>query len=44
MDPVPGQAQVDVLEKIGPMFVESGDVPSQDQIDAALATIIDDTS
>jgi sulfonate transport system substrate-binding protein len=43
VDPVPGQTQLDVLARIGPVFVESGDVASQDQIDAALATIINDT-
>jgi sulfonate transport system substrate-binding protein len=43
VDPVPGQTQIDVLTKIGPVFVESGDVQSQDLIDAALATIINDT-
>ena len=42
VDPVPGQTQIDVLTKIGPVFVESGDVASQDLIDAALATIIND--
>ena len=39
---MPGQTQIDVLTKIGPVFVESGDVASQDLIDAALATIIND--
>ena len=43
VDPVPGQTQIDVLTKIGPVFVESGDVASQDLIDAALATIINAT-
>jgi len=43
VDNVPGQTQIDVLSKIGPVFVESGDVPSQDLIDAALATIINAT-
>jgi sulfonate transport system substrate-binding protein len=43
VDPVPGQTQIDVLTKIGPVFVESGDVQSQELIDAALATIINDT-
>ena len=42
VDPVPGPTQLDVLTKIGPVFVESGDVASQEQIDAALATIIND--
>ncbi|MBW0253952.1 aliphatic sulfonate ABC transporter substrate-binding protein [Cellulomonas sp. PS-H5] len=36
IDPVPGQAQRDVLEVVGPIFVESGDVSSQDLVDAAL--------
>jgi sulfonate transport system substrate-binding protein len=43
VDPVPGPAQVSVLTKIGPIFVASGDVKSQDLIDAALASLIDDT-
>ncbi|WP_136707606.1 aliphatic sulfonate ABC transporter substrate-binding protein [Agromyces sp. H66] len=42
VDPVPGAAQVEVLEKIGPIFVELGDVATQQQVDAALATLIDD--
>lgn len=36
VDPVPGDAQREVLEVVGPIFVESGDVASQDLIDAAL--------
>jgi sulfonate transport system substrate-binding protein len=43
VDPVPGQAQVTVLQKIGPIFVESGDVKSQADIDAALASLLNDT-
>ncbi|MRX43584.1 aliphatic sulfonate ABC transporter substrate-binding protein [Agromyces kandeliae] len=43
VDPVPGDAQVALLEKIGPVFVELGDVASQDQVDDALATLIDDS-
>lgn len=43
VDPVPGAAQVSVLEKIGPIFVAAGDVKSQADIDAALATLINDT-
>lgn len=39
LDGVPGQAQRAVLEVIGPIFVESGDVASQDLIDAALDTL-----
>lgn len=41
VDPVPGEAQRDVLEIIGPIFVESGDVPAQAQIDDALDTLLD---
>ena len=40
VDPVPGEAQVTVLTKIGPIFVASGDVKDQATIDAALSTII----
>jgi sulfonate transport system substrate-binding protein len=36
IDPVPGEAQREVLEVVGPIFVESGDVASQDLIDTAL--------
>lgn len=43
VDNVPGAAQIAVLEKIGPLFVETGDVASQDAIDEALASIVDDT-
>jgi sulfonate transport system substrate-binding protein len=43
VDPVPGDAQRAVLATIGPIFVESGDVPDQARIDAALATLINDT-
>ena len=43
VDPVPGEAQVSVLEKIGPIFVESGDVASQDKVDAALSTLLNPT-
>lgn len=43
VDPVPGQTQLDVLTKIGPVFVESGDVVDQAAIDAALATIVNTT-
>jgi len=42
VDNVPGDAQVAVLEKIGPVFVELGDVASQQQVDDALATLIND--
>ncbi|MFB6610687.1 aliphatic sulfonate ABC transporter substrate-binding protein [Agromyces sp. NPDC056379] len=43
VDPVPGDAQVAVLEKIGPIFVELGDVATQAQVDEALETIVNDT-
>lgn len=36
IDPVPGDAQRTVLEVVGPIFVESGDVASAELIDAAL--------
>jgi len=39
IDPAPGQAQLDVLTIIGPVFVESGDVKDQASIDDALATL-----
>jgi len=41
IDPVPGQAQRDVLEVVGPIFVESGDVASQDLVDTALDELFD---
>ena len=41
VDPAPGQAQRSVLEKIGPVFVETGDVQSQEQIDEALGSLFD---
>jgi sulfonate transport system substrate-binding protein len=43
VDPVPGPEQLDVLATIGPVFVELGDVASQQQVDEALETIIDDS-
>ncbi|UOE43192.1 aliphatic sulfonate ABC transporter substrate-binding protein [Agromyces larvae] len=42
VDHVPGDTQVAVLEKIGPIFVELGDVASQQQVDDALDTLIND--
>ncbi len=41
LDPVPGEAQRAVLATIGPIFVESGDVSSQVQIDEALDSLFD---
>lgn len=43
VDPAPGEAQRKVLAKIGPTFVETGDVSSQDKIDTALETLLDDS-
>ncbi len=43
IDPIPGDAQRDVLAVIGPIFVESGDVGSQDQIDDALDSLFEPT-
>ncbi len=43
VDPVPGDAQREVLAKIGPVFVESGDVRTQEQVDTALDTLFDDS-
>jgi sulfonate transport system substrate-binding protein len=42
VDPVPGDKQLAVLKVIGPIFVASGDVASQQQVDDALASLIDD--
>jgi sulfonate transport system substrate-binding protein len=39
VDPAPGKKQRDVLAFIGPIFVESGDVASQEAIDEALDTL-----
>ncbi|NCT91736.1 aliphatic sulfonate ABC transporter substrate-binding protein [Cellulomonas sp. APG4] len=41
LDPAPGDAQRAVLEVVGPIFVESGDVRSQEDIDAALDTLFE---
>lgn len=43
VDPAPGEAQRKVLAKIGPTFVETGDVANQQQIDDAVASILDDS-
>ena len=42
LDPVPGEAQRAVLEVVGPIFVESGDVKSQDLIDDALDSLLNE--
>lgn len=41
VDPAPGDAQRKVLEFIGPIFVESGDVASQDSVDEALDSLFE---
>ncbi|MET3768077.1 sulfonate transport system substrate-binding protein [Marisediminicola sp. UYEF4] len=41
LDPAPGAAQRDVLAIIGPIFVDSGDVPSQELIDDALDNLFE---
>lgn len=43
VDQVPGPTQLAVLEKIGPVFVDLGDVPNQQQVDDALGSIVNDT-
>ncbi len=43
VDVVPGDAQRAVLERIAPIIVASGDVPSQDVIDTALDELFDTT-
>lgn len=43
IDNVPGDKQLAVLEKVGPYLVESGDVASQGEVDAALGSIVNDT-
>ncbi|ROS62656.1 sulfonate transport system substrate-binding protein [Frigoribacterium sp. PhB160] len=42
IDPVPGDDQAAVLEKVAPILVESGDVASQGAVDDALDTLFDD--
>lgn len=41
IDPVPGDAQRAVLAVVGPIFVESGDVASQNLVDTALDELFD---
>lgn len=43
ISPVPGDAQRKVLEVVGPIFVDSGDVASQDLIDDALDSLFEPT-
>ncbi|MHA7985056.1 aliphatic sulfonate ABC transporter substrate-binding protein [Rathayibacter sp. CAU 1779] len=41
VSPIPGAAQLKVLKKVGPVFVSTGDVASQDNIDTALKTLLE---
>lgn len=41
IDHVPGDEQLAVLEKVGPIFVDSDDVADQEQIDEALASLVE---
>ena len=41
IDHVPGREQLDVLGRVGPIFVDSGDVAGQQQIDDALSSIVE---
>lgn len=43
VDAVPGAPLLKVLTAVGPIFVESKDVDSQDQVDKALNSLIDDS-
>lgn len=43
VDPAPGETQRKVLAKIGPTFVETGDVKTQQQIDDAVGSLLDDS-
>ncbi|MFF2051264.1 aliphatic sulfonate ABC transporter substrate-binding protein [Leifsonia sp. NPDC058194] len=43
VSPIPGDAQLKVLKKVGPIFVQTGDVASQSNIDAALKSLLDPT-
>jgi sulfonate transport system substrate-binding protein len=43
LDPAPGEVQAAVLEVVGPLFVESGDVPDQAAVDRALDSLFDTT-
>ncbi len=43
LDPVPGAAQLAVLEKVGPIQVANGDIQGQDDVDRALAELFNTT-
>ncbi|GAA4283910.1 aliphatic sulfonate ABC transporter substrate-binding protein [Brevibacterium daeguense] len=42
IDPVPGPEQIEVLERIAPTLVETGDVSDRSQVDEAIDTIVHD--
>ncbi|GAA1441326.1 aliphatic sulfonate ABC transporter substrate-binding protein [Leifsonia poae] len=41
VSPIPGDAQLKVLKKVGPIFVQSDDVRSQADIDKALSSLLE---
>lgn len=41
IDHVPGDEQLAVLERVGPIFADSGDVQGQEQIDEALGSLLE---
>ncbi|WP_349899261.1 aliphatic sulfonate ABC transporter substrate-binding protein [Parafrigoribacterium soli] len=41
VSPLPGAAQLKVLKKVGPIYVASGDVAKQSQVDDALKVLLD---
>lgn len=43
VDPTPGDKQRAVLTRVGPIFVESGDVAKQGDVDTALASLFEPT-
>jgi sulfonate transport system substrate-binding protein len=43
VDPIPGETQTKLLTIIGKIFVASGDVATQAQVDEALKTLYDTT-
>ncbi|KQV06885.1 aliphatic sulfonate ABC transporter substrate-binding protein [Leifsonia sp. Root112D2] len=43
VSPIPGDAQLKVLKTVGPIFVASGDVKSQSDIDKALKSLLNPT-
>ena len=43
VEPIPGEKFRDVLAVVGPIFVEAGDVSSQEKVEQALDSLIDDS-